>query len=32
MARTNIQRAQQQMKAQYDKASVDAPFEVGQRV
>ena len=32
MARTNIQRAQQQMKAQYDKAAVNAPFEVGQRV
>ncbi|XP_044178256.1 uncharacterized protein LOC122960249 [Acropora millepora] len=32
IARTNIQRAQQQMKAQYDKAAVDAPFEVGQRV
>ena len=32
MARTNIQRAQQQMKAQYDKAFVDAPFEIGQRV
>ena len=32
IAQTYIQRAQQQMKAQYDKAAVDAPFEVGQRV
>ena len=32
IARSNIARAQQLMKLQYDKNSADAPFEVGQRV
>ena len=32
LTRSNIARAQQLMKLQYDKNAVDAPFEVGQRV
>lgn len=32
IARCNIQRAQQLMKAQYDKKAKDASFQLGQRV
>jgi len=32
LARSNMAKAQQLMKLQYDKKAADAPFEVGQRV